>query len=65
MTDVSVRILRRPDVERLVGLSKPSLYRQINAGTFPRPVKLGPRAVGWFEHEIEAWLASLERARPP
>ena len=57
-----VQILRRRDVERLVGLSKPSLYRQINAGTFPRPVKLGPRAVGWRRAEVEEWLRSRPTA---
>jgi prophage regulatory protein len=25
-------------------------------GTFPKPVKLGPKAVGWVEEEIDAWI---------
>ena len=56
------RILRRREVEALTGLSKPTIYRQVHAGTFPRPVKLGERAVGWRANEINEWLASRERA---
>lgn len=32
-------------------------------GTFPPPIQLGPRAVGWLEHEIDEWIASRPRAR--
>lgn len=56
------RILRRREVERLTRLSKASIYRQIHSGSFPRPLKLGERAVGWRAEEIEEWLASRERA---
>jgi hypothetical protein len=34
------RYLRLPEVIRLTSLSKTSIYRQINAGRFPRPIKL-------------------------
>ena len=53
----SSRILRRRAVQDLTGLTKPSLYRQINAGRFPRPVPLGKRAVGWLEDEVARWIA--------
>ena len=56
------RILRRRQVERQAQLSKATIYRMIKAGTFPRPVKLGPRAVGWLKVEIEDWIANRERA---
>lgn len=59
------RILRLGDLTRLTRLSKASIYRQIKAGSFPRPVKLGPRAVGWHQDEIDHWLASRERAGTP
>ena len=55
------RILRLGDVTRLTGLSKATIYRQIHAGTFPRPVKLGPRAVGWFANEVQDWLERRPR----
>ena len=56
------RILRRPEVERQTQLSKATIYRQMHAGTFPKPVHLGERAVGWRASEIDEWLASRERA---
>ena len=51
------QILRRKQVERLTGMSRSTIYLWIQQGTFPRPVSLGPRAVGWVEHEIQEWLA--------
>ena len=50
------RILRRRDVEQLVGLGRSSIYAMMEDGTFPQSVKLGPRAVGWVEEEIELWI---------
>jgi len=54
----SNRIHRRPAVERLTGLSRSTIYAMIAAGEFPRPVRLGKRAVGWRESDIAEWLAS-------
>ena len=51
-------ILRRKQVENRTGLSRSTIYLRIQEGTFPRPINLGARAVGWLENEIEAWLAS-------
>lgn len=49
-------ILRRPDVERVTGLPRSSIYERMAEGKFPKPVKLGDRAVGWVEAEIAKWL---------
>ena len=50
-------ILRRPDVEALTGLSRSTIYKWMAEGNFPKPSKLGPRAVGWPETQIRAWIA--------
>ena len=50
------RILRRPEVEKLTGLGRSSLYAAMSAGNFPRPVKIGERAVGWPESVIDQWI---------
>jgi prophage regulatory protein len=34
-------------------------------GTFPKPISLGSRAVGWLEHEIDDWLDRRIRASRP
>lgn len=49
-------ILRRKQVEARTGLSRSTIYLRIQDGTFPRPINLGARAVGWLENEIESWL---------
>lgn len=55
---MSNRIFRRPDVEILTGLSRSTLYAMMAEGTFPKPVKLGKRAVGWREVDLSNWLES-------
>lgn len=52
------KILRRPTVSDLTGLSRSSLYDYVRKGIFPVPVQLGPRNVGWRESEIRAWIDS-------
>ena len=56
------RLLRREEVESRVGLKRSSIYREMRAGRFPLPIKVGPRAVRWPASEIEAWLADRPRA---
>jgi prophage regulatory protein len=49
------RILRLPEVEAVTGRKRTAIYEGIAEGTFPSPVPLGPRAVGWLEDEIADW----------
>jgi prophage regulatory protein len=53
----SIRLLRLPQVIELVGLRRAAIYKLQSEGRFPRRVKLGVRAVGWVEAEIQEWLA--------
>ncbi len=62
MSDTEI-ILRRPEVERRVGLSRSQIYLLMSKNQFPRPVKLGARAVGWFESEIGGWMQSIKDAQ--
>lgn len=50
------RILRRPDVEARTGLSRSTIYHWMKEGTFPKPVALGARLVGWRERDVQSWL---------
>jgi prophage regulatory protein len=54
--NVADSILRLPAVKTRTGLSRSTIYLRISQGTFPRPVSLGGRAVGWLEAEIQEWL---------
>lgn len=59
-------ILRRKQVQARVGLSRSSIYAAIAVGTFPRPVALGVRSVGWVETEVDQWIAQqVKRSRSP
>ena len=55
------RILRTPEVVRVTGLSKTTIWRRVRSGDFPAPVKLGSpdsRSIGWRQEEIERWIGS-------
>jgi prophage regulatory protein len=58
------RILRRQLVESQTGLSRSKIYDLITRDEFPRPIKIGARAVGWVEADIEAWInAKIDAAK--
>jgi len=57
------RFIRRPEVERVTGLSRSSIYEKVAAGLFPQPVKLSAGAVAWVESEIAEWQAQRIAAR--
>ena len=61
MSDTA-RLLTRPEVERLTRLSTSSVYRLMRIGYFPRPIRVGSKAVRWPVAEIEDWLASRPRS---
>jgi prophage regulatory protein len=50
--------LRRKQVETRTGLSRSTIYQYIKDGAFPKPVPLGPRAVGWLESDVSDWIAA-------
>ncbi|MEZ8771216.1 helix-turn-helix transcriptional regulator [Vibrio sp. 10N.247.310.17] len=59
-TKVQLSIVRLPEVMRLTGLSRPTIYRRIAEGSFPARVLLGERAVGFKLHEVIEWIENLE-----
>lgn len=69
----ALTIIRRKQVEARIGLSRSSIYARLRKNskrpgdfdpTFPKPVSVGAKAVGWIEAEIDAWLtAQVEKSR--
>lgn len=57
------RILRLPDVKSITGLSRSLIYKMIADGTFPQPLHLGARAVGWLASEIFSFLKQKAEKR--
>ena len=51
-------LIGRQEVERMVGLSRSTIYDAMRRGDFPLPLKVGPKAVRWRSSEIEAWVES-------
>ena len=49
-------LLKVAEVSDLVKLARPTIYRMMAAGKFPRPVKLGARAVRWRRADVETWI---------
>lgn len=59
------QFIRLPEVLRIVGLSKSEIWRRIQAGTFPTPIKLGDRATRFELGEVQAWASARLAERPP
>ncbi len=69
----ALTILRRKQVEARTGLSRSSIYARLRQNpkrpgdydpTFPKPVSVSAKAVGWIEAEIDAWLtAQVKKSR--
>lgn len=55
-------IMRRPEVQAATGLARSTIYEMMTAGTFPRAVRLGPKAIGWRSSDIRTWLENLPAA---
>jgi prophage regulatory protein len=51
-------LMRRKTVQELTGLSRSGLYLVIKNGTFPKPIKIGLRAVAWKATDIYIWIES-------
>ena len=54
------RIIRRPEVCRLTGLSFSTIRRLELKNQFPRRRRLGPNSIGWTLAEIETWIETRE-----
>ena len=50
------RIIRKPQLLGMIGLSDPTVWRLERAGKFPRRIKLGSNSIGWIEFEVFQWL---------
>lgn len=61
----SISILRRRDVQARTGLSRSTIYLKVSQGTFPKPISIGARAVGWISAEIDTWLEQQVAASRP
>ena len=54
----NIRMLRRKEVETISGLSRSSIYSLMQAGEFPKQIKLSTKSVAWIEAEVLDWLSA-------
>lgn len=52
------RLLRIRSVVARTGLSVATIYRREMQGTFPKRERIGPRCVGWYESDIDDFVAA-------
>ena len=50
------RFIRLAEVKERTGISRSAIYAAVKDGTFPKPVQLGSRSIGWLESEITKWI---------
>ena len=55
-TNPPTRFLRRPEVTARTGLARSTIKVRMREGSFPKPLSLGSRAVGWIEAEVDEWI---------
>tara|TARA_R110002049_G_scaffold35531_13_gene114661 strand:- start:2200 stop:2442 length:243 start_codon:yes stop_codon:yes gene_type:complete len=67
----SIRIIRRKQLEDKTGLSRSGIYAKLKPNpkrpndydpSFPQPISVGAKAVGWIESEVESWLEGRIKA---
>jgi prophage regulatory protein len=63
-TDDNYTILKINEVSKMVGISKPHIYRLISETKFPRPYKIGIRSVGWKLSDIKDWVDTRVKTQP-
>jgi prophage regulatory protein len=60
-----LRLYTMKKVCELTNFSRTHIYRKVDAGTFPKPVKLGVAKIGFWQWEVDEWLKSRPRVAKP
>ncbi|WP_272519384.1 MULTISPECIES: helix-turn-helix transcriptional regulator [unclassified Providencia] len=58
VTTLKENLIRLPEVMRRTGYGKAWIYRLIEAGQFPKSVKIGTRSIAFVESEVDEWVAN-------
>ncbi|MGH1414085.1 MAG: helix-turn-helix transcriptional regulator [Pelagimonas sp.] len=52
------KLIRMPEVMSMTGLGRSTIYNKVQAGEFPRPLKISHRHVAWDMHDVLSWIES-------
>jgi prophage regulatory protein len=58
-----MRILRLKDVIEKTGLARSTIYKYMDLDSFPKPIPLGGRSVGWVDSEVHEWIKTAIQQR--
>jgi len=59
-----VRFLRPRQVVEMIGVSRTTLWRMVQAGSFPRPLWITERSQGYLLESVEEWMRARAEGRP-
>ena len=69
MTETPDRILRLKTVLERTGLSRSTMYRKMQNGSFPQNIRISTRCTGWRESAVNEWMRDPifydANSRPP
>jgi prophage regulatory protein len=54
--EIAMRFLRINEVRERIGLGRTSIYKMVNEGTFPKPVRVLGKKVAWIDSEVDEWM---------
>jgi prophage regulatory protein len=52
----NIRVMSLLEVIKTTTISRSTLFRMVEKGTFPAPRQIGERRVGWLSDEVQTWL---------
>ena len=56
-------VMRKAEVEKVLGVSSDTINRMVAAGEFPKPIRLSVRAIGWLRSDLDAWIEARAAKR--
>jgi len=60
-----VRFIRSREVVEMIGVSRTTLWRMVREGSFPRPVRITERSLGYVLEAVEAWMQARTKGVSP
>ena len=60
----SSKCLREKELLTVIPFSKSTLWRNVQNGTFPKPIKLSEKVTVWEWADIESWLSTKRSQNP-
>lgn len=59
---MTAKLIRLPTVKEMTGMATSTIYAMMSRGEFPKPIKLGARAVAWKVEDIASWIDTRQVA---